>query len=400
MSEELKRHAGFAEALKSKLVVNDKGVLRRGAAARPEVDLVRDSLRAIRDGAAVPEETVAMLKKRKLVEIRTVKSFRLDRGAKFAAERKKLVTDLTAEMIASGSWRSEEFKPLNLKALGRIERGGHLHPLLKVRAGYRQVLLEMGFEEMATNAFVESSFWNFDALFQPQQHPARDSHDTFFIRDPPALAADPALVQRVGKMHSEGDHESTGWRYAWSAEEAAKTVLRTHTTAVSSRMLYRMAQEGFRPRRFFSIDKVFRNEAIDATHLAEFNQIEGMVCDRGLGLADLMGVVKTFFAKIGLEGLRFKPAYNPYTEPSMEIFAFHPILKKWVEVGNSGVFRKEMLRPLGLPEDVSVIAWGLGLERPACITYGIREIRALVGHKVDLDFVVETPVFSLALPTN
>merc|ERR1712012_467010 len=126
----------------------------------------------------------------------------------------------------------------------------------------------------------------------------------------------------------------------------------------------------FMPRKCFSIDRVFRNETVDATHLAEFHQVEGVVADKGLGLGHLIGVFKEFFRRINIPELKFKPAYNPYTEPSMEIFMWHKGLNKWVEVGNSGVFRPEMLRPMGIPEDVTVIAWGLGLERQTMQTFG------------------------------
>jgi len=134
---------------------------------------------------------------------------------------------------------------------------------------------------------------------------------------------------------------------------------------------------------------------LDATHLAEFHQIEGLVADRGLTLGDLIGIIYAFFKKLGIEKLRFKPAYNPYTEPSMEIFSYHEGLKKWVEIGNSGVFRPEMLLPMGLPEDVNVIAWGLSLERPTMIKYGINNIRDLVGHKINLKMVQENPICRL-----
>jgi len=256
-----------------------------------------------------------------------------------------------------------------------------------------KIFLEMGFEEMPTNNFVESSFWNFDSLFQPQQHPARDAHDTFFLSDPAeALFFPDDYLERVKEMHSHGGEGSIGWRYDWKIEETKKNILRTHTTAVSSRMLYKLAQEGFTPKKYFSIDRVFRNEALDATHLAEFHQIEGLVADYNLTLGNLMGVISQFFERLGLKNLRFKPAYNPYTEPSMEIFGYHSGLKKWVEVGNSGVFRPEMLLPMGLPPDVRVIAWGLSLERPTMIMYGIENIRDLVGHKISLDFVKNNPI--------
>ena len=89
--------------------------------------------------------------------------------------------------------------------------------------------------------------------------------------------------------------------------------------------------------------------------------------DKNVSLAHLMGIISSFFNKIGITNVKFKPTYNPYTEPSTEIYGYHPQLKKMVEIGNSGVFRPEMLIPLGLPHDVNVLGWGLGLERPMMI---------------------------------
>jgi phenylalanyl-tRNA synthetase alpha chain len=120
-----------------------------------------------------------------------------------------------------------------------------------------------------------------------------------------------------------------------------------------------------------------------------------LIADYDLTLGDLIGVLYDFFKKLGIEKLRFKPAYNPYTEPSMEIFSWHDGLKRWVEIGNSGMFRPEMLEPLGLSPDVSVIAWGLSLERPTMIKYGIDNIRELLGHKVDLKMVQDNAICRL-----
>ncbi|KAG5180894.1 phenylalanine--tRNA ligase [Tribonema minus] len=265
----------------------------------------------------------------------------------------------------------------------------------KVRAEFRNVLMQMGFEEMPTNRWVESSFWNFDALFQPQSHPARDAHDTFFVKDPAQAVSVPAdYLKVVQEMHENGGSGSIGYRYKWKREEAMKNLLRTHTTAISSQMLYKLANQegGFQPKRYFSIDRVFRNESMDATHLCEFHQVEGLVADRNLSLGDLIGTIKFFFERIGITQVRFKPAYNPYTEPSMEIFGYHPDLKRWTEIGNSGMFRPEMLRPMGLPEDVRVIAWGLSLERPTMIKYRISNIRELFGHKADLGRTKRAPI--------
>jgi phenylalanyl-tRNA synthetase alpha chain len=394
--EKLVFDVGYKTAMKNKWLQSAKGLVSKKV--EDVKDDVRNQLTLIQDGKEVPEASITDLKKRKLIEARNDTWFSLKKGPNYAPKRVKPETDLTRDLLQSGEWLKREFKPYNFNALGQPTEGGHLHPLLKVRTQFRNIFLEMGFQEMPTNNFVESSFWNFDALFQPQQHPARDSHDTFFLKAPARTVELPEdYLERVKKTHEEGGYGSIGYGYDWKRDEAEKNLLRTHTTAVSSRMLYKLAQDGFTPKRYFSIDRVFRNEAVDRTHLAEFHQIEGLVCDRGLTLGDLIGVLNEFFARLGIKKLRFKPAYNPYTEPSMEIFSYHEGLKKWVEVGNSGMFRPEMLQPMGLPEDVSVIAWGLSLERPTMIMYEIDNIRDLFGHKVDLRLIKSNPICRLGL---
>ena len=338
------------------------------------------------------------LKGRKLIVEELVKSYLVSKGEEFMLDISplRLPAEITAAMLASNAWKEMEFKPLNLKAKGNLPQGGHLHPLLKGRAQMRQIFIEMGFSEMPTNNFVECSFWNFDALFQPQQHPARDAHDTFFLSDP-ALTTDlpQEYVDRVKKVHETGGYGSIGYNYDWKLGEAQKNILRTHTTAVSARMLYKLAQDGFKPAKYFSIDRVFRNETMDSTHLVEFHQVEGVVADYNLTLGHLIGIFAEFFKKLGIDKLRFKPAYNPYTEPSLEIFGFHEGNKTWIEVGNSGIFRPEMLQPMGLPKDVVVLAWGLSLERPIMIKYGYDNIRKLVGHKQDLEMIYTNPICRL-----
>ena len=243
-------------------------------------------------------------------------------------------------------------------------------------------------------SFVETGFWNFDALFVPQQHPARDMQDTFFISDPlkadkpsgdtpdsqalssgspPDSEQDTSTFRdykeywdNVKEVHEKGKYDSIGYRYPWREEESLRLVLRTHTTATSTYMLHKLAANP-RPARYFSIDRVFRNETVDATHLAEFHQVEGVIADWNLTLGGLIGFMEVFFSKMGIHRLRFKPAYNPYTEPSMEIFGFHEGLNKWVEIGNSGMFRPEMLEPMGFPRDMRIYGWGLSLERPTMI---------------------------------
>ncbi|RVX12395.1 Phenylalanine--tRNA ligase alpha subunit, cytoplasmic [Vitis vinifera] len=402
---------GCSQAIKNKwLEIGKQQVSRK---VQQVEDTAKDLLTRIQNEEALSQADIDALKRRKLIALQTWKGYSVRKGPNYAPKRKKVATDLTRENLQRGDWKELEFKEYNFNAKGQSAEGGHLHPLLKVRRQLQMIFLQMGFEEMPTNNFVESSFWNFDALFQPQQHPARDSHDTFFLQAPSTTKMLPEdYVERVKHVHEHGGYGSRGYGYDWKREEANKNLLRTHTTAVSSRMLYLLAQvekflrfirgdvyelKPFAPKKYYSIDRVFRNEAVDRTHLAEFHQIEGLVCDRGLTLGDLIGVLQDFFSRLGMSQLRFKPAYNPYTEPSMEIFSYHEGLKKWVEIGNSGMFRPEMLLPMGLPEDVRVIAWGLSLERPTMILYGVDNIRDLFGHKVDLGLIKRNPICRLGI---
>jgi phenylalanyl-tRNA synthetase alpha chain len=394
---------GLQQALKRKwvVIVKETKFYALAEAVKDACDRISEALQMLRvaDGnpAGVAADNLKELKSRKLANLKPFKTYRIFPGERIADARAVQATELTRDLLESNQWESISFKDYNFEADGKPTEGGHLHTLLKVREQFRGIFLEMGFEEMPTNNYVESSFWNFDALFQPQQHPARDEHDTFFLSDP-ALAnlPDPCYVARVKNTHERGGYGSRGYRYTWSEAEARKNILRTHTTAVSSRMLYLLAQDKeFKPRKYFSIDRVFRNETLDATHLAEFHQIEGLVADRNLSLGHLKGIIHEFFKKMGMEKLRFKPTHNPYTTPSLEIHSYHEGLGKWVEVGNSGVFRPEMLRPMGIPDDVTVIAWGLSLERPTMIKYGVKNIRDLFGHKVDIQAIQSNPICRL-----
>ncbi|KAF0991112.1 hypothetical protein HZS_2006 [Henneguya salminicola] len=331
-------------------------------------DITRDELIEIRNGfpEKIDSKRINELKKRQLITISTFTAYNVAPGSSFHMGIPKQETDLTVEMISTGAWETANFKKYNFIAYGVPPKGGCFHPLMK-----------------------------------PQQHPSREAHDTFFLQGiNNKITLDPSTsdlrdapcdyIERVKEAHETGIKGSLG--YDWKIEEAQKLILRTHTTAVSTRMLYLIGQQKeFHPVKYFSIDRVFRNEASDSTHLSEFHQIEGVVADRNLSLAHLIGVLYDFFNQLGMHKLKFKPAYNPYTEPSMEIFSYHEGLKKWVEVGNSGIFRREMLDPMGIPENVNVIAWGLSLERPTMIKYNINNIRSLVGHKIDLESLQKSP---------
>ncbi|KAK6159663.1 hypothetical protein DH2020_003044 [Rehmannia glutinosa] len=423
---------GCTQAIKNKwiemgkLEVSRKVLLSENFAIELKSDLLYFPVECFTEDVQHVDDRVRDL----LIQIQN--GYSVKKGPEYISKRKKVATDLTRENLQRDDWKEIEFKEYNFLAKGQPTECGCLHPLLKAFGNGKVMqptthLLTVAshltylpfhgilrkFEEMPTNNFVESSFWNFDALFQPQQHPARDSHDTFFLKEPSTTRSLPEdYVERVKRVHESGGYGSRGYGYEWKREEANKNLLRTHTTAVSSRMLYALAQFSmygmsreecscdlgpFAPKRYYSIDRVFRNEAVDRTHLAEFHHIEGLICDCGLTLGHLIGVLHDFFSRLGMSKLKFKPAFNPYTEPSMEIFSYHEGLQKWVEIGNSGMFRPEMLLPMGLPEDVQVIAWGVSLERPTMILYGIDNIRDLFGHKVDLSLIKRNPICRLGL---
>jgi phenylalanyl-tRNA synthetase alpha chain len=286
-----------------------------------------------------------------------------------------VVTLLTSDLIISGKWRDVELKPYDIQAEAPDVAYGRPTILTRCIQHIRDIFLNMGFDEM-TGYLVESAFWNFDVLFTPQDHPAREVQDTFYLANPQTLPLpdDTNLIQQVKQVH-EANYGGT-----WTEAEASRAILRAHTTSSTARRLHQIrGQDG----KYFSIDKVFRNETVDRTHLTEFHHIEGVIVGELLSVRTLMGYLTYFYERLGFENLKFKPTYNPYTEPSLEVFAYHPPSDRYLEVGNSGLFRPEMLAPLGF-HDKSTIAWGLGLERIAMLLYGVEKLADLVGPDIHL----------------
>ncbi len=282
------------------------------------------------------------------------------------------VTQITPELLASGRWRTVQFRAYDVTLPTKPKFIGKAHPLSRIIQKARRAFLEMGFEEVSSPV-VETAFWDFDALFQPQDHPAREMQDTFYVALPnKAVLPQEEILQRVALTHENGwETGSRGWRYKWDRTEAEKLLLRTHTTAATIRAL---AENPNPPRKVFCIGKVFRRENMDATHLPEFIQIDGIVIDESASLVTLFGTLTEFYRKMGAKQVRFRPSYFPYTEPSVEVFANLGRLG-WVEMGGAGVFRQEVVKPFGCR--TRVLAWGLGLERVAMMRYGVQDIRKL-----------------------
>jgi phenylalanyl-tRNA synthetase alpha chain len=301
------------------------------------------------------------------------------------------VDRLTPEMLTSGEWRDVEFTPYNVEADAPKRQGGTVHILRQTAERVKDTLVGMGFQEM-DGPHADSEFWINDCLFMPQDHPARTHWDQFALDVAPMGEIPEDLLERVRSAHLEGvGEDGDGYHSPWTEEVAREIDLRGHTTSLSMRYLSGNEVGDLEPpERFFSVEKVYRNDTLDPTHLLEFFQIEGWVMAEDLSVRDLMGTFEEFYEQFGITDLQFKPHYNPYTEPSFELFGTHPETGELIEIGNSGMFREEVLRPLGV--DCDVMAWGLALERLLMLMYGFDDIRDVHGTLCDLDLLRETEV--------
>ena len=299
-------------------------------------------------------------------------------GGKISVKKERNL--LTPDDLKSGAWREITLRPYDVSLPAETVHPAKVHPLRKIIDQTRRAYLEMGFTEVVS-PMVESSFWNFDALFQPQDHPARDMQDTFYMQEPATtgLPDDAELVDRVRGAHEDGGETgSEGWGYRWSPERARQVVLRTHTTASTIRAL---AAHPDPPLKAFCVGWVCRNETMSYKHLPVFHQVDGIVLDENASLASLLGTLETFYRKMGFEKVKFKPAFYPYTEPSVDVVVYLESRGKWIEMGGSGIFRPEVTEPLGCKHPV--LAWGLGMERLAMIRYGLSDIRELFHGRVE-----------------
>jgi len=289
-----------------------------------------------------------------------------------------LAEEVTTEMIKN-PLKKQRFRKYDIgSAVPRIS-GGKRHFVNQSIQQGRRIWLDLGFKEMS-GGLVQTSFWNFDALFTAQDHPVREMQDTFFIKKIHGSLPEKKILDAVKKAHESGLDSSKGWRYKWEENDARRIVLRTHTTALSAKKLSELKEDEI-PGKYFAIGKCFRNETVDWSHGFEFNQSEGIVIDPDANFRHLLGYLKEFYRKMGFEKIRITPAYFPYTEPSLEIHAFHPEKKNWLELGGAGIFRPEVTIPL-LGKPCTVLAWGPGFDRLMMEAHKIKDLREL--YKNDL----------------
>jgi phenylalanyl-tRNA synthetase alpha chain len=246
------------------------------------------------------------------------------------------------------------------------------HPLKDTIDEIREIFVTLGFTEVLGN-MTQSSFWNFDALFTPQDHPARELQDTFYL--------DGISAKKIGtseQIRKVSESHKKNWRYYWDINEARKMVLRTHTTCVTIKHL---AENKPDEARVFSLGRVFRNEKVSYKHLVEFNQIEGVVVGKNASLRNLMGIQREFYKRIGITKIKFWPTFFPYTEPSLQTMVYNERLGKWIELFGMGIFRPEVTKPLGITKPV--LAWGGGIERIAMLKYGLDDVREFYNNNLN-----------------
>ena len=385
------RRNGWAKIENGGIVLSDEGVKARKVQTLDEALLqsVKDgSLGALDDAS---EERMGLLQRRGLVEgiedvERSVEVTEFGRSVLPHLESSsdaRVITQLTPEMLSRGSWRGAAFQRYDVNLPVPGVNPGKRHFVSQVIDYIRRFWVELGFKEM-TGEYMELNFWNFDALFQPQDHPARDLADTFYMKTPESgHLPDPEMVRRVKETHENGwTTGSTGWQYEWDPALAARNCLRTHTTSLSVNAIAKLSEDDL-PAKFFSVGRVFRNETIDWNHQAEFYQTDGIVVGEGVTFADMQGYLKAYLEGLGIKRFRFRPGYFPYTEMSMEAEVWIEEKGEWMELFGSGMFRPEVVKPL-LGKDVPVLAWGPGFERLVMLSYGIERIGELYRNDLGL----------------
>lgn len=364
-----------------------KGWIEVSAGKITLTDMGRNALKVINPvekglKGNISKHNISEMRTRKLVTVKETKKKKLHLTEKGRQVIPHIREDegmgqLSPHHIKTGEWKGKEFRPYDVSTPAPVFSPARLHPYTQFVNDTRKKLIAMGFQEM-TGPWVETEFWNMDALYMPQDHPARGVHDAFSLKKPSkGKVTDKRALGRVARTHKDGwITGSSGWG-SWDQKQTLKLVLRSQTTSVSARTLASGVED---QSMYFTLSRVFRPDVLDATHSFEFDQLEGIVIGENLTLRHIMGYLDTFCREVaGAEKIRFRPGYFPFTEPSLEVDAY--IDGKWMELGGSGIFRPEVTQPLGC--DRPVLAWGIGFARLAMIRMGLSDIRDLFNHDLE-----------------
>ena len=285
---------------------------------------------------------------------------------------------LTPEMLETGSWKGKAFRSFNIKTPPVRLTPGRTNPYAKFLENVKDKLASLGFEEF-DGPLVETEFWNSDALFMPQFHAARDIHDAYYLAEPDkAQSIEEPWLSNVAAAHENGgDTGSRGWNYRFDRDFTRRLILRSQGTVLSAKTL----PTAKIPGKYFGIVRCFRYDRVDATHLPDFYQTEGIVLGENVNLRTLLGMLEMFACEVaGAKEVKYVPGYFPFTEPSVEVHIKHPVLG-WFELGGSGIFRPEVTQSLGV--DVPVAAWGIGIDRMALMALGLNDLRDLFSQNIE-----------------
>jgi phenylalanyl-tRNA synthetase alpha chain len=285
---------------------------------------------------------------------------------------------VTTEILEKGSWKESSFRPYNINAPAARLMPGRRNAYVEFLESVKDKLVSLGFEEF-DGGLVETEFWNSDALFMPQFHSARDIHDVYHIAEPTkAKSIEEPYLSAVAATHEDGGTSgSRGWNYSFDREFTKRLILRSQGTVLSARQLPKAKVPG----KYFGIARCFRYDKVDATHLSDFYQTEGIVLGEEVNLRTLLGFLEMFAVEVaGAKEVKYVPGYFPFTEPSVEVHIKHPVLG-WFELGGSGIFRPEVTEPLGIK--VPVLAWGIGIDRMALMALGLNDLRELFSPDIE-----------------
>lgn len=320
----------------------------------------------------------------KIIERETVVYKLGSEASKVVSELKKAgitgneIGELTPKMLSSGEWKNGSFRGYNIAVPPARIIPGRANPYVQFLEHVKDKLCSLGFQEF-DGPLVETEFWNGDALFMPQFHAARDIHDVYRIKNPThAKKIEEPWLSNVASAHRNGgDTGSRGWSYEFDNEFTRRLVLRSQGTVLSAHQLH----EAEIPGKYFGIVRCFRYDKVDATHLSDFYQTEGIVLGDDVNLRTLLGFLEMFAKEIaGATEVKYVPGYFPFTEPSVEVHIKHPVLG-WFELGGAGIFRPEVTKSMGV--DVPVLAWGMGIDRMALMALGLNDLRELFSENIE-----------------
>ncbi len=364
----------IAKELIEKAAASENGQLDAADLSKKQIEVMA-GLSKKRGVSETPFKTI----ERETVTYKLTEAFReVVDGLKTAGITGNEIGEITPSMLASGEWKKGTFRGYNISIPPARIIPGRTNPYVQFLESVKDKLCSLGFQEF-DGPLVETEFWNGDALFMPQFHAARDIHDVYRIKNPThAKFIEEPYLSNIASVHKDGGNTgSRGWNYEFDHEFTKRLVMRSQGTALSAHQLHKAEIPG----KYFGIARCFRYDKVDATHLSDFYQTEGIILGEEANLTTLLGMLKMFATEIaGATEVKYVPGYFPFTEPSIEVHIKHPKLG-WFELGGSGIFRPEVTKAMGI--DVPVLAWGIGIDRMALMALGLNDLRELFSENIE-----------------